>query len=210
MGDLGPIPGLVRSPGKRKVYSLRYTGLENSMDWTVSKSRKRLSDCYTFIYRGQGSLPQPGPQALWGVHECEVKGWSWPTGNWPGGDADREASFRGVVPCEGWETGRVLWPLWTPIWTNGWLRGPRPVRGPQGKENVPQKASKGGFSVLSIHPVKTAGNVRVSKQESAGRSLACSAAEATHPSGSNAFAKTQHKNWLLLSCLTVASLQAKG
>ena len=32
-GDLGSIPGLGRSPGERKGYSLQYSGLENSMDY---------------------------------------------------------------------------------------------------------------------------------------------------------------------------------
>ena len=31
-GDLGSIPGLGRSPGEGKGYSLQYSGLENSMD----------------------------------------------------------------------------------------------------------------------------------------------------------------------------------
>ena len=31
-GDLGLIPGLGRSPGKRNGYPLQYSGLENSMD----------------------------------------------------------------------------------------------------------------------------------------------------------------------------------
>ena len=46
-GDLGVIPGLGRSPGKRKGYPLQYSGLENSMDCIahrVAKSRTRLSD----------------------------------------------------------------------------------------------------------------------------------------------------------------------
>ena len=46
-GDLSLIPGLGRSPGKRKCYPLQYSGLENSMDYTdhgVSKSQTRLSD----------------------------------------------------------------------------------------------------------------------------------------------------------------------
>ena len=34
-GDLGSIPGLGRSPGEVKGYSLQYSGLENSMDCTV-------------------------------------------------------------------------------------------------------------------------------------------------------------------------------
>ena len=47
VGDLGSIPGLGRSPGKRKGYPLQHSGLENSMDCTVhgiAKSRIRLSD----------------------------------------------------------------------------------------------------------------------------------------------------------------------
>ena len=45
-GDLGLIPGLGRSLGEGKDYSLYYSGLENSMDCIVhgvSKSHKRLS-----------------------------------------------------------------------------------------------------------------------------------------------------------------------
>ena len=34
-GDVGPIPGLGRSPGTGIGYPLRYSGLENSMDCTV-------------------------------------------------------------------------------------------------------------------------------------------------------------------------------
>ena len=34
-GDLGSVPGLERSPGEGKHYPLQYSGLENSMDWTV-------------------------------------------------------------------------------------------------------------------------------------------------------------------------------
>ena len=46
-GDLGSIPGLVRSPGEGKGHPLQYSGLENSMDYMVhgvAKSRTRLSD----------------------------------------------------------------------------------------------------------------------------------------------------------------------
>ena len=34
-GDLGSVPGLGRPPGEGKVYSLQYSGLENSMDCIV-------------------------------------------------------------------------------------------------------------------------------------------------------------------------------
>ena len=46
-GGLGSIPGLGRSPGEGKGYSLQYSGLENSMDYTVhgvAKSQTQLSD----------------------------------------------------------------------------------------------------------------------------------------------------------------------
>ena len=35
VGDLGLIPGLGRFPGEGKGYPLQYSGLENSMDYTV-------------------------------------------------------------------------------------------------------------------------------------------------------------------------------
>ena len=47
VGDLGLIPGLGRSPGKEKGYSLQYAGLENSMDCIVhgvTKSQTQLSN----------------------------------------------------------------------------------------------------------------------------------------------------------------------
>ena len=46
-GDLGSVPGLGRSPGEGKDYSLQYSGLENSVDSIVhgvAKSRTRLSN----------------------------------------------------------------------------------------------------------------------------------------------------------------------
>ena len=49
-GDLGLIPGFGRSPGEGKGYPLQYSGLENSMDYTVlrvAKSRTRLSNCHS-------------------------------------------------------------------------------------------------------------------------------------------------------------------
>ena len=39
-GDLGSIPGLGRSPGEGKGYSLQYSGLENSMDCIVRGARR--------------------------------------------------------------------------------------------------------------------------------------------------------------------------
>ena len=47
VGDLGSIPGLGRSPGEGKGYSLQYSGLKNSIDCIVNgvaKSRTQLGD----------------------------------------------------------------------------------------------------------------------------------------------------------------------
>ena len=47
VGDLGSVPGLGRSPGEGKGHPLQYSGLENSMDYTVhgvAKSWTQLSD----------------------------------------------------------------------------------------------------------------------------------------------------------------------
>ena len=52
VGELGLIPGLGRSPGEEKGYPLQYSGLENSMDYTVhglTKSRSQLSDFHFHI-----------------------------------------------------------------------------------------------------------------------------------------------------------------
>ena len=59
VGDLGSIPGLGRSPGEGKGYSLRYSSLESSMDSIVhgvAKSRTQLSDfhfhCFLICHLG--------------------------------------------------------------------------------------------------------------------------------------------------------------
>ena len=39
-GDLGSTPGLGRSPEEGKGYPLQYSGLENSMDYTVHGAAK--------------------------------------------------------------------------------------------------------------------------------------------------------------------------
>ena len=47
------IPGLGRSPGEGKGYSLQYSGLENSIDYTVhgvAKSRTQLSDFHVLFF----------------------------------------------------------------------------------------------------------------------------------------------------------------
>ena len=57
VGDLGSIPGLGRSPGEGKGYSLEYFGLENSMDCIVhgvTKSQTQLSDFTSLQSRCHG------------------------------------------------------------------------------------------------------------------------------------------------------------
>ena len=52
-GNLGSIPGLGRSPGKRNSYLLQYSGLENSMDCTaygVAESRTQLSNFHFHLF----------------------------------------------------------------------------------------------------------------------------------------------------------------
>ena len=47
MVDLGSVPGLGRSPGEGKGYSLQFSGLENSMDFIahgVTKRQTQMSD----------------------------------------------------------------------------------------------------------------------------------------------------------------------
>jgi len=41
VGDVGLIPGLGRSPGEGKGYSLQYSGLENSMDCVIHGVTKK-------------------------------------------------------------------------------------------------------------------------------------------------------------------------
>ena len=50
MGDLDSIPGLGRFPGEGNGYPLQYSGLENSMDYTVhgiTKSWTQLSNFHS-------------------------------------------------------------------------------------------------------------------------------------------------------------------
>ena len=48
VGDLGSIPGLEKSPGEGKGYSLQYSGLENSMDCIVHEVQRVGHDGTTF------------------------------------------------------------------------------------------------------------------------------------------------------------------
>ena len=49
-GDLGPIPGLGRSPGEGIGYPLQYSSLENSMDCIVHRVAKSQTDQVTFTF----------------------------------------------------------------------------------------------------------------------------------------------------------------
>ena len=50
MGDLDSVPGLVRSPGEVKGYTLQYSGLENSMDCIVQRVTKSQTQLSTFHF----------------------------------------------------------------------------------------------------------------------------------------------------------------
>ena len=68
-GDLSSIPGLGRSPGEGKGYQFQYSGLENSMDFTVhgvAESGTRLSNFH--IHIGLGSTSR----TLSSVQFCSV------------------------------------------------------------------------------------------------------------------------------------------
>ena len=50
VGDLGPIPGLGRSPGEEKGYPLQYSALENSMHSIVHGVAKSLTGLRGFHF----------------------------------------------------------------------------------------------------------------------------------------------------------------
>ena len=57
VGNLGLVPGLGRSPGEGKGYSLQYSGLENSMDCIVhgvTNSQTQLRDIHFHIMKYDG------------------------------------------------------------------------------------------------------------------------------------------------------------
>ena len=63
-GNLGLIPGLVRSSGEGKGYPIQYSGLENSTDCTVhevTKSQTPLSDLHFPLEVGSGRGGDSGP-----------------------------------------------------------------------------------------------------------------------------------------------------
>ena len=60
MGDLGLIPGLGRSPGEGNSYALQYSGLENSMDYTVH-GETGLGESWTWLSDFHQVLLTPFP-----------------------------------------------------------------------------------------------------------------------------------------------------
>ena len=90
VGDLGSFPGLGRSPGEGKGYPLQYSGLENSMDYTMEsivwghtgvtaqeKYIKYPVCVYTYIYNIYMKKNSAGiiililPMRKLGVHKCQ-------------------------------------------------------------------------------------------------------------------------------------------
>ena len=72
-GDLGLILGLGRAPGEGKAYPLQYSGLENSMDYTVhgvAKSQTQLSD---FHFHFPLLLGPPGKPVRAGGQESVMR-----------------------------------------------------------------------------------------------------------------------------------------
>ena len=75
-GYLGLIPGLERSPGEGKVYSLQYSGMENSInciDHGVTKSPTRLSDFHFQASSLRDNNPERTPLSRWGEKSCYVE-----------------------------------------------------------------------------------------------------------------------------------------
>ena len=59
MGDWGLLPGLGRSPGEGKGYSLQYSGLENSMAWRIPRGHKEsdMTEQLSLTFPASGSFP---------------------------------------------------------------------------------------------------------------------------------------------------------
>ena len=72
-GDLGSIPGLGRSPGEGKGNPLQYSGLENSMDYTVLRRRQWQATPVLLPrkFHGWRSLVGCSP---WGSYESDTTG----------------------------------------------------------------------------------------------------------------------------------------
>jgi len=67
-GDLGSILGLGRSPGEGKGYPLQYSGLENSLDYTVHGVTKNQIQLSKFYHHSL--LTTPKPLTVWITTNC--------------------------------------------------------------------------------------------------------------------------------------------
>ena len=77
VGDLGSVPGLGRSPGEGKGYSLQYSCLENFMDtvahlWRRKRSRKRFLNTAQLLKLKCSFLPDLIKHRVWWVRPCRV------------------------------------------------------------------------------------------------------------------------------------------
>ena len=73
VGDLGSIPGLGRSPGEGNDYPLKYSGLENSMNYSTGLQRVGHDwATFTFTIRREVASTEPEEKKL-----CEDRGREW-------------------------------------------------------------------------------------------------------------------------------------
>ena len=85
VGDLGSIPGLVRSPGERNGYPLQYSCLENSMDRIIHGSQRVRHDWVTFTFThnqfssvAHARLPCLSPTPRVNPNSCSSSRWCHP------------------------------------------------------------------------------------------------------------------------------------
>ena len=67
VGDLGSIPGFGRSPVEGKGYPLQYSGLENSMDYTVHEVAKSWTQLRDFHFHQSSLVSNSAFTMCWGL-----------------------------------------------------------------------------------------------------------------------------------------------
>ena len=112
-GDLGPIPGLERSPGEGKGYPLQYSGLENSMDCMYSPWGWKESDTTERLWL-----------SLHIDHRNVTENESSPTSRWKCSSmimssADENVVKWGRLPWSFWWKHMLTWCFWGTAWQNG-------------------------------------------------------------------------------------------
>ena len=108
-GDLGSIPRLGRFPGEGKCYPLQYSGMENSMDYTVAKRGTELSDFHFhfFITKGPGaSLSQGSVLLVFADNSIQAVG-LWLSCLWCLPSTPHHHSMRLVELCAGFLSGEA-------------------------------------------------------------------------------------------------------